>query len=672
MMRSLFSGVAGIKVHQTRMDVIGNNIANINTIGFKGSRTTFSDMLSQLQSAASAPTESRGGVNPRQVGLGVNVESIDLIFSDSSPQSTGKNTDLALAGNGLFYLREGNQEYYTRNGSFLFDEQGFYVMSGSGLRVQGWNAVNGVLNTNGASTDIKVPVGRTMDATETTEIEYTGNLDKESKLIKSITYTASTSEDADEMKVVTGRTKNGENITGTTTSVNVDGKNVVAATITLRDDTTLTVTSGYYEVGKSVPITTIATIYDSLGGKHEVTLLLDKDPSSTGGDATPTDADALATGRTTYTDANNNTHTVTPTTGATYTDADGNKYILTPTTYTYTDAQGNTYTLTHNTDDDTYTYTDANGEQRRVNINNSNVTQNYTYTDANNNQHNLTRNTDNDTYTDTDAQGNEQTVDASAVNTKDTVSYTYTDAEGNEQTVAVSAVNTVYDNRWRVYINPGVGEKGPAFENFKNSYTRSEVTENAESDGSTTVGTMNMLSYLYFNDKGAFVNNGTDRDASVTFEYSDGNGAASNQAVLNFDGLTQYANSTTSFPTTNGNAAGTLQSITVDSSGIITGAYSNGLLRSEAQVAVAQFINPAGLMKVGTTIYQESNNSGAANVRTVADFGLDIVSSALEMSNVDLATEFSEMIVTQRGFQANSKMTTVSDEMLETLINMKR
>ncbi|MBR0287908.1 MAG: hypothetical protein IJQ82_02905, partial [Selenomonadaceae bacterium] len=86
MMRSLFSGVSGIKVHQTRMDVIGNNIANINTIGFKSSRTTFSDMLSQLQSSAAAPTEGLGGVNAKQIGLGVNVESIDLIFTDSSPQ----------------------------------------------------------------------------------------------------------------------------------------------------------------------------------------------------------------------------------------------------------------------------------------------------------------------------------------------------------------------------------------------------------------------------------------------------------------------------------------------------------------------------------------------------------------------------------------------------------
>ena len=533
MMRSLFSGVAGLKSHQTRMDVVGNNIANINTVGFKGSRTTFSDMLSQMQSAASAPTDSRGGINAKQIGLGVNVASIDLIFLDASPQSTGKNTDLALQGDALFYLKGGDQSYYTRNGAFLFDEDGYYVMTGNGYRVQGWNASpEGTLNTNGTTTDIIVPVGKTMEATETTKIDYRGNLDKESKMIKSISYTASTSADADETRVVT---RDGDTIT----SVNVDGENVVAATITYRDDTTLTVTSGYYEVGKSVPITTLATIYDSLGGRHEVTILLDKDPDTTGGDATPTDEDALATQAT---------------------DANGNP--LNP---------------------------------------------------------------------------------------------------------------PVYNNRWRAYIAPGVGELGPAAgTDFSNSYTRSETNGNPEEDGSSTVGNMNMISYLYFSDRGAFVNNGRDEDAAITFTYSDGNGARSNQAVIDFAGLTQYANSTTSFPTTNGNTAGVLQSVAVDSSGIISGTYTNGLVRSEAQIAVAQFTNTGGLTKVSSTVYQESNNSGQANIKRVTDFGVDVISSALEMSNVELATEFSEMIITQRGFQANSKMTTVADEMLETLINMKR
>ncbi len=105
MMRSLFAGVSGLKSHQTRMDVIGNNISNINTVGFKSSRVTFSDMLSQTQTGASSPAANLGGTNPKQIGLGAAVASIDLIFNDGSPQATGKNTDVALSGNGLFVLK---------------------------------------------------------------------------------------------------------------------------------------------------------------------------------------------------------------------------------------------------------------------------------------------------------------------------------------------------------------------------------------------------------------------------------------------------------------------------------------------------------------------------------------------------------------------------------------
>ena len=526
MMRSLYSGVSGLKSHQIRMDVIGNNISNINTVGFKGSRAVFSDTLSQLQSAASAPTTSRGGVNPRQIGLGVSVESIDLIFTDSSPQSTGRNTDLALSGNGLFVLKTGDQEYYTRNGSFSFDEEGYYVMPGNGLRVQGWNADDdGSINTNGLATDIVVPVDKTMEASETDQITYSGNLDKESLSIVSIQATQATGGNATSVETLNGTT---------ITSVNVDGTNVMSATITLSDGSQRHVTSGYYEVGKSIPITTLATIYDSLGGKHEVTLLIDKDPTSTDSNLVA-GSEAEATGTTT-------------TSGGTTT--------------------------------------------------------------------------------------------------------------------------TVYNNRWRVYIAPGEGQQGPAAGTATTPYSNTYETD--EADGSHTVGTMNNVNFLYFNDRGQFVSNGQSQLGSITFTYSNGNGAASNQADINFSGMTQYANSTTAFPTTNGNTAGVLQGLSVDSNGIITGSYTNGLTRAEAQIAVAQFANASGLTKTGTTIYQQSNNSGEPNIKTLSDFGMTVISSALEMSNVDLASEFAEMIVTQRGFQANSKMTTVADEMIETVVNMKR
>lgn len=688
MMRSLFSGVSGIKVHQTRMDVIGNNIANINTIGFKSSRTTFSDMLSQLQSSAAAPTDNLGGINAKQIGLGANVESIDLIFTDSSPQQTGKNTDLALSGNGLFVLKNGNQSFYTRNGAFMFDEDGYYVLPGSGLRVQGWNATDGVLNTNGTPTDIVVPVGKTMEATATSTIDYTGNLNKESLTITSIQptqassgylgnvttqnystqvtingnqYTAATNTEYasgdnvtlkygkvtavgsgnyiaqiidDEGNVVTTLTglttapTEGADYTdgtaaaastaGTYTSVNVDGTNAMSARITLSDGTTMNVTSGYYEVGKSVPVTTLATVYDSLGGQHQVTLLLDKDSSSYDYNLDDSDADAAATGKPsysyTYTDNDGATQTVT------FTLPNGDSSITDNNDGTSAYTGSFTATAVYAADGTTisyYTYKDENGTTRKVST------------------------------TDT------KLADSTAATT----------------TFTIGTVNNgakVYDNRWRVYIAPGEGMKGPADADFENSYT---VTE---SDGSTATGTMNNINFLYFDDKGKFVSNGQSELGTIHFTYSGGNGAAEQDASISFSDMTQYASSTTSFPISNGNASGILQSLAIDSNGIITGSYTNGLVQSEAQIAVAQFNNSSGLTKVGTTIYQESNNSGAANVKTVSDLGLSVTSSALEMSNVDLATEFSDMIITQRGFQANSKITTVSDEMLETLVNMKR
>lgn len=689
MMRSLYSGVSGIKVHQTRMDVIGNNIANINTIGFKSSRTTFSDMFSQMQSSASAPTENLGGINARQIGLGVNVESIDLNFTDSSPQQTGKNTDLALSGNGLFVLKNGNQSYYTRNGAFSFDESGYLVLPGSGFRVQGWNATsNGIINSNGTPTDVIVPVGKTMEATATTQIDYSGNLNKESLLIEKISYVKATGVTDEQVfdTVATGTAANPQ-------SINVDGENVIAATITMKDGTTMNVTSGYYEVGRSVPITTLATVYDSLGGKHEVTVLIDKDATTADDEANISAQEtSKATGRF-YIDNNNtddNTnddieYRVTENTDPIYTydDADGNPvYVtedkvskgfedtsVTPSKiYAATKATGNFY---KDTAGNYYSESEVNTTVTPPVLNSDGTTEVeltddtvYQYNDGTGTKY--VKDTDLTDYTVVNGE-NTKVTEAPA----DDVAYKYTDSDGEVHYLKESDTTTrpVYDNRWRVYLAPAVGKHGPASDDFINEIDITEV------DGSTMKASMNNgseVSFLYFDDRGQFVTNGRSQDAQITFSYGNGNGASDNTGVLTFEGLTQYANSTTSFPITNGNPAGILQSLAVDGNGVVTGTYTNGLVQQEAQIAVAQFSNASGLTKVGTTIYSESNNSGAANIKTIADFGLSVISSALEMSNVDLATEFSDMIVTQRGFQANSKITTVSDEMLETLVNMKR
>ena len=163
MMRSLFAGVSGMQNHQTRMDVIGNNVSNVNTTGFKRGRVNFQDMISQQLSGAAAPTTEVGGVNPKEVGLGVTTASIDTIFTQGNLQSTGVSTDIAIQGNGFFVLKNGEETFYTRAGTFGVDKDGTLVNPANGLRVQGYMAreLNGemVINTAGYTEDLIIPVG---------------------------------------------------------------------------------------------------------------------------------------------------------------------------------------------------------------------------------------------------------------------------------------------------------------------------------------------------------------------------------------------------------------------------------------------------------------------------------------------------------------------------------
>ncbi len=138
MMRSMFSGVTGLRNHQIKMDVIGNNIANINTVGFKKSRVTFQDTLSQTIRGASSSQSGRGGTNPMQVGLGMTIAAIDTLHYSTSVESTGNITDLAIEGDGLFVLGDRQDHYYSRAGNFTFDEEGNFISSSSGLKVLGW------------------------------------------------------------------------------------------------------------------------------------------------------------------------------------------------------------------------------------------------------------------------------------------------------------------------------------------------------------------------------------------------------------------------------------------------------------------------------------------------------------------------------------------------------
>jgi len=174
-LRSLYAGISGLRSHQTMMDVTGNNIANVNTTGFKSSATQFQDTLSQLVQAAGAPQDGQGGTNPAQVGLGVRVAGIATSFTQGAAQLTGKSTDLMISGDGFFVVQSGGEQMYSRAGAFNFDATGKLVTPDGGV-LQGWAATNGVVDTNGAIGDIQLPVGTLMQPRETGEITYKGNL----------------------------------------------------------------------------------------------------------------------------------------------------------------------------------------------------------------------------------------------------------------------------------------------------------------------------------------------------------------------------------------------------------------------------------------------------------------------------------------------------------------
>lgn len=175
MLRSLFSGISGLRVHQQMMDVTGNNIANVNTTGFKSSQTIFQDTLSQLLKGAGAPQGGNGGTNPAQVGLGVRLASIATNFTQGSAQTTGRSTDLMIQGDGFFVVRNAGEQLYTRAGAFSFDSDG-RLTSPDGAVVQGWAGANGVVDTNRAPGDVRLPTGTLLPPTPTSKATVGGNL----------------------------------------------------------------------------------------------------------------------------------------------------------------------------------------------------------------------------------------------------------------------------------------------------------------------------------------------------------------------------------------------------------------------------------------------------------------------------------------------------------------
>ncbi|WP_311195033.1 flagellar hook-basal body complex protein [Selenomonas noxia] len=819
MMRSMFSGVSGLKSHNTRMDVIGNNIANVNTTGFKASRVTFADMISQTLSGASAPNNTIGGTNPKQVGLGTSVSSIDLLFGDASVQSTGKNTDLAMTGNGLFVVNRGKERFYTRNGAFEFDADGNYVMPGSGLRVQGWMANNGVLNTNGSAGDIHLDRKvKELGAKATESATYTNNLDGATKTIvklagSSVMQTLTLSDGTTAQVPSTATWKANDVYSSTTQNYTTAGdtvnvsKNNSPVTVTFADGTTRTFShttagsnyrygydlntvtggsatastnttvraysagtppisvefnEGEYTIGGtatkrshsgSVSVTGAAgekvVLHLSDGTTHDVTAQSPRTYTvgtdtytypSGGGTATATvvgyehtftidhmsviskegDGTSLRVGNGTGTiDAGEGYGIVPLATGQSATPSASSSVDLTLNDGTVIGNQttggpysiGDSYTGPALTGSVTATASNpvlvtlADGTVHRDNTTGRTYTigSNYTYTDAGGTPHTHPITGLNRMYTITgvDVKKEIQSVSSTKNVTVDSITPTET-AEAsrtNPLTVTLSdgTVTTVTSGKYQighslpvttlvtVYDTLGNKHSIPIFYTLTKTGTGATTADGnewtvglngqdvtgtttsiQEENGTTTTVTLTPIT-MKFSTSGELLEGGG------TFKMTLSNGAFGTQDVtLDLTAVTQYAGTSTIVGKTDGYAAGTLSKVAFDSTGTLTGTYTNGVKQMLAQVAVAQFNNATGLEKQGSSLYQESNNSGEANIKTAATFGVTLTPGALEMSNVDIADQFSDMIITQRGFQSNSKIITVSDEMLETLINMKR
>ena len=676
MMPSLFSGVSGLKSHQTRMNVIGNNIANVNTTGFKSSRTTFADTLSQTLSGASAPQDNLGGTNPKQIGLGTGVASIDTIFTDGSPQSTGKNTDLCLAGLGLFVVKQGGQTYYTRNGAFAFDAEGNYVLPGSGLYVQGWMATDGVLNTSGAVGNIQIAAGKSMEAKKTETASYTNNLKADTAGYEissiSVNYADGTSrtglsdfkatpsakgsitlhtdkgtaiplDETATYPFTTGDALAGKTLwTSKIDSVQAEGG---GATLTLGTGDAVFSIDGKKELTCKAPLTD-GNAY-SVGGTYTITGTIDAKGVTTNSPAT-----GQTTLKVTLNDAANNNTKITITVpqpeNFNYKDGDTVSFSL-PITSIKAAAGAKLNT--------------ENGQQasldKELDITSADQTYEYKGTAADGNVASIER------------MG--QISSVSIVTTDGKILDGLSGAhykKGNMFYPSLTTSLSIYDTEGKSHSVPVLLTKTKANTWAASLANGTNSTTITEANGDVVTVSLDS-SEIKFDTSGRYVSgNGT-----LKLKYADHDGkqtAADQSVTVNFAALTQYTGSSTVKGDTDGNAAGTLSSVSVDSSGTITGTYTNGIKQTEAQVAVAQFTNASGLTKTGNSLYQESNNSGTANIKTASDLGVTITPSALEMSNVDIANEFSDMIITQRGFQSNSKIITVGDEMLETLINMKR
>lgn len=608
---SLYTGISGLDAYQSWIDMISNNIANTATTGFKAQRMTFADQFYQQIGSPSGPTQTSGGVNPQDQGLGVKVNTIDTEFGQGGLETTGINTDLALNGDGFFILNNAagsGTPTYTRDGAFSLNANGLFYDPASGDAVMGYMANNaGVVTPNGTPGAITIPVGLQEQATATGQGVKTG------PAINDQVFDVALGGNLDQ------------------TNWSQAFQNAVGASA---------------NPGAAVTVST--TLYDSLGGSHEATITYT--PVALG--AVPATV-ALAGGN-----PNISAVTVAPATS-------------TNDVLTISAAAGNTYTVF---DTDTgATQTFAAGTTQTVN--------NVTFTLASPSAGAV------ETLTVAAAQNGLPSVEnasGTAVQAATEWQVNVSFADGTQfQTITTGASISSVGNVTAATLGKGSsGVVGYAYFDQNGQYINtSSIATVADVKASTIPEAIGANAGGYFHDAGAVASLQQGNQLNVLqWGPSVGNAA---QAPTNaatpgaialgfFDNTSLNSSSSGTVVSQNGYSAGTLSNITVGEDGTVSGSFTNGQQRTLAQLAVATFQNEDGLERIGGNQFAQTAASGLAQLGTANSgrFG-SIVAGSLEESNVNLANEFTNLIVAQRAFEANSRGIQTADQNLITITHIQ-
>jgi flagellar hook protein FlgE len=726
MLQAMFSGVSGLQAHQTKLNVSGNNIANVNTIGFKAGRATFQDQLSQTLRSSARPNGDVGGQNPSQVGLGVMLGSVDTLQTQGNLQTTGKGTDLAIQGGGFFQVSSGDNIYYTRDGSFDLDSDGLLVNPASGLKLLGYLAdsdgnIDLSQQVTSAST-LKIPIGNLTAVRETTAVTIQGNLNA-SVALQSTRLT------------LDGQLDLSSSPGKRSITLYDELGNAHKLDITLRDP----VATPAAGAGVPTGATMRWTVEQSMDGSAVPTQYLYAIPDGSGGNKfvfTDNANPANSLGSTL-------SLTVQGTGGASsfpitvdFSKLQANSEVRTaangvggslPVQSTLLNISGNLNVSDSDALVNTTTVYDASGVARTVRTTLSNPV--FNPVGGTNVPEGATQQWDMMIEVDTvPPTGFTKLYDSSvAGNLQSKVYYSAkgnfivangaspADSLGSTIELVAGALppgsynqGQMLDAGFPLSVNlagltttnmkaAGDGQSGPspiwntsvrAFNSLgiahlvNVKFSRALVGGNAPSTASarwewTATVDGNVIADsksgdyepLFFDSSGKTLN-----AEKQQIGFTPTNGAKPVTIDLDFGALTQLSGDSSAAVTAqDGFAVGTLQSFSISPDGLISGIFSNGLNRTLGQVTLATFSNPAGLEKLGQNLFRDSSNSGVAQVGqpNVGNRG-KISTGFVEMSNVDLSNEFTNLIITQRGFQANTRIITIVDDLLQDVINLKR